>query len=70
MLLHGQFQPLQRIQPQLSRFFREEYLRGQEPTERNVRVSGPSSPSAGVPQLSCFLQPLAPVCRARARLTC
>uniref|UniRef100_A0A8C5S0Q1 BAG cochaperone 6 n=1 Tax=Laticauda laticaudata TaxID=8630 RepID=A0A8C5S0Q1_LATLA len=38
MLLHGQFQPLQRIQPQLSRFFREEYLHGQEPTDRNVRV--------------------------------
>nr|XP_056711988.1 large proline-rich protein BAG6 [Euleptes europaea] len=39
MLLHGQFQPLQRIQPQLSRFFREEYLHGQEPTERNVRMA-------------------------------
>ncbi|XP_063147323.1 large proline-rich protein BAG6 isoform X2 [Candoia aspera] len=39
MLLHGQFQPLQRIQPQLSRFFREEYLRGQEPTDRNVRAA-------------------------------
>ncbi|XP_054831413.1 large proline-rich protein BAG6 isoform X2 [Eublepharis macularius] len=39
MLLHGQFQPLQRIQPQLSRFFREEYLHGQEPTERSVRMA-------------------------------
>ncbi|XP_042305918.1 large proline-rich protein BAG6 isoform X2 [Sceloporus undulatus] len=39
MLLHGQFQPLQRIQPQLSRFFREEYLHGQEPTERNVQMA-------------------------------
>ncbi|KAF7236105.1 Large proline-rich protein BAG6 [Varanus komodoensis] len=39
MLLHGQFQPLQRIQPQLSHFFREEYLHGQEPTERNVRMA-------------------------------
>uniref|UniRef100_A0A8C5S104 BAG cochaperone 6 n=1 Tax=Laticauda laticaudata TaxID=8630 RepID=A0A8C5S104_LATLA len=39
MLLHGQFQPLQRIQPQLSRFFREEYLHGQEPTDRNVRMA-------------------------------
>ncbi|XP_032065206.1 large proline-rich protein BAG6 isoform X2 [Thamnophis elegans] len=39
MLLHGQFQPLQRIQPQLSRFFREEYLHGQEPTDRNVQMA-------------------------------
>ncbi|KAL7986412.1 hypothetical protein Chor_011578 [Crotalus horridus] len=39
MLLHGQFQPLQRIQPQLSHFFREEYLHGQEPTDRNVRMA-------------------------------
>uniref|UniRef100_A0A8D0H079 BCL2-associated athanogene 6 n=1 Tax=Sphenodon punctatus TaxID=8508 RepID=A0A8D0H079_SPHPU len=39
MLLHGQFQPLQRIQPQLSRFFREQYLHGQEPSERNIRMA-------------------------------
>ncbi|XP_070593810.1 large proline-rich protein BAG6 isoform X3 [Erythrolamprus reginae] len=39
MLMHSQFQPLQRIQPQLNRFFREEYLHGQEPTERNIRMA-------------------------------
>ncbi|KAJ7317365.1 hypothetical protein JRQ81_003527 [Phrynocephalus forsythii] len=39
MLVHEQFQPLQRIQPQLSQFFREEYLHGQEPTERNIRMA-------------------------------
>ncbi|XP_064407923.1 large proline-rich protein BAG6 isoform X2 [Latimeria chalumnae] len=38
MLLHGQFQPLQRIQPQLNRFFREQYLNNQDPTEQNIRV--------------------------------
>ncbi|XP_059826869.1 large proline-rich protein BAG6-like isoform X3 [Hypanus sabinus] len=39
MLLHGQFQPLQRIQPQLNRFFQEQYLNNQEPTEQNIRAS-------------------------------
>nr|XP_033772108.1 large proline-rich protein BAG6 isoform X2 [Geotrypetes seraphini] len=39
MLLHGQFQPLQRIQPQLNRFFREEFLHNQEPTEQNTRAA-------------------------------
>ncbi|XP_058867269.1 large proline-rich protein BAG6-like isoform X4 [Acipenser ruthenus] len=39
MLLHGQFQPLQRIQPQLSSFFREQYLQGQEPTDANIRTA-------------------------------
>ncbi|XP_038671218.1 large proline-rich protein BAG6-like isoform X2 [Scyliorhinus canicula] len=39
MLLHGQFQPLQRIQPQLNCFFREQYLNNQEPTEQNIRAS-------------------------------
>ncbi|XP_067319409.1 large proline-rich protein BAG6 isoform X2 [Anolis sagrei] len=39
MLLHGQFQPLKRIQPQLNRFFREEYLHGQEPTDRNIQMA-------------------------------
>lgn len=39
MLLHGQFQPLQRIQPQLNRFFREEFLHNQEPTEQNTRMA-------------------------------
>ncbi|XP_043939196.1 large proline-rich protein BAG6 isoform X2 [Protopterus annectens] len=37
MLLHGQFQPLQRIQPQLNRFFQEQYLNNREPTEQNIR---------------------------------
>ncbi|XP_039624606.1 large proline-rich protein BAG6-like isoform X2 [Polypterus senegalus] len=39
MLLHGQFQPLQRIQPQLSGFFREQYLQGREPTDTNIRAA-------------------------------
>ncbi|XP_069775542.1 large proline-rich protein BAG6-like isoform X3 [Narcine bancroftii] len=39
MLLHGQFQPLQRIQSQLSSFFQQHYLRNQEPTEQNIRTS-------------------------------
>ncbi|XP_059570299.1 large proline-rich protein BAG6 isoform X2 [Alligator mississippiensis] len=39
MLLHGQFQPLQRIQPQLRRFFHEEYLHGREPSDRNLRAA-------------------------------
>ncbi|XP_062454503.1 LOW QUALITY PROTEIN: large proline-rich protein BAG6 [Rhea pennata] len=39
MLLHGQCQPLQRLQPQLRRFFREHYLGGREPTEGNVRAA-------------------------------
>ncbi|XP_041081704.1 large proline-rich protein BAG6-like isoform X2 [Polyodon spathula] len=39
MLLHGQFQPLQRIQPQLCSFFREQYLQGQEPTDANIRMA-------------------------------
>lgn len=37
MLLHGQFQPLQRIQPQLNRFLQEQYLNNREPTEQNIR---------------------------------
>ncbi|XP_074975732.1 large proline-rich protein BAG6 isoform X8 [Caretta caretta] len=39
MLLHGQFQPLQRVQPQLRRFFHQEYLGGREPSDHNVRVA-------------------------------
>ncbi|XP_048376028.2 large proline-rich protein BAG6-like isoform X3 [Stegostoma tigrinum] len=39
MLLHGQFQPLQRIQPQLNHFFQEQYLNNQEPTEQTIRAS-------------------------------
>lgn len=45
MLLHGQFQPLQRIQPQLRRFFHEEYLHGREPSDRNLRVRTPHPPA-------------------------
>ncbi|XP_078073507.1 large proline-rich protein bag6-like isoform X2 [Mustelus asterias] len=39
MLLHGQFQPLQRIQPQLNSFFCEQYLHNLQPTEQNIRAS-------------------------------
>ncbi|EGV95291.1 Large proline-rich protein BAT3 [Cricetulus griseus] len=37
MLLHGHFQPLQRLQPQLRSFFHQHYLGGQEPTPGNIR---------------------------------
>lgn len=46
MLLHGHFQPLQRLQPQLRSFFHQHYLGGQEPTSSNIRVS--ESPDPGV----------------------
>uniref|UniRef100_A0A2R8M7G4 Large proline-rich protein BAG6 n=1 Tax=Callithrix jacchus TaxID=9483 RepID=A0A2R8M7G4_CALJA len=36
MLLHGHFQPLQRLQPQLRSFFHQHYLGGQEPTSSNI----------------------------------
>lgn len=39
MLLHGQHQPLGRIQPQLSQFFTQSYLNGREPTDHNIAVS-------------------------------
>lgn len=39
MLLHGQHQPLGRIQPQLSQFFTQNYLNGREPTDENIAVS-------------------------------
>uniref|UniRef100_A0A7N8XP69 BCL2-associated athanogene 6 n=1 Tax=Mastacembelus armatus TaxID=205130 RepID=A0A7N8XP69_9TELE len=39
MLLHGQHQPLSRIQPQLSQFFTQNYLNGREPTDQNIAVS-------------------------------
>lgn len=39
MLLHGQHQPLGRIQPQLSQFFTQNYLNGREPTDENITVS-------------------------------
>ncbi|MEQ2168408.1 hypothetical protein GOODEAATRI_014000, partial [Goodea atripinnis] len=36
MLLHGQHQPLSRIQPQLSQFFTQNYLNGREPSDENI----------------------------------
>lgn len=39
MLLHGQHQPLSRIQPQLLQFFTQNYLNGREPTDENISVS-------------------------------
>lgn len=39
MLLHGHFQPLQRLQPQLRSFFHQHYLGGQEPTSSNIRMA-------------------------------
>ncbi|XP_026790684.3 large proline-rich protein BAG6 [Pangasianodon hypophthalmus] len=39
LLLHGQSQPLSRIQPQLAQFFSEHYLQGREPTEANIAAA-------------------------------
>uniref|UniRef100_A0A8C2HQV5 BCL2-associated athanogene 6 n=1 Tax=Cyprinus carpio TaxID=7962 RepID=A0A8C2HQV5_CYPCA len=39
LLLHGQHQPLGRIQPQLAQFFIEHFLQGREPTEANITVN-------------------------------
>lgn len=39
LLLHGNAQPLSRIQPQLTDFFTEHYLQGREPTDDNIAVS-------------------------------
>ncbi|XP_066579688.1 large proline-rich protein BAG6 isoform X2 [Amia ocellicauda] len=39
MLLHGQHQPLQRIQPQLRAFFTEHYLQEREPSDANIRAA-------------------------------
>ncbi len=39
LLLHGQHQPLGRIQPHLAQFFTEHFLQGREPTEANITVS-------------------------------
>ncbi|XP_047460724.1 large proline-rich protein BAG6 [Mugil cephalus] len=36
LLLHGNAQPLSRIQPQLTDFFTEHYLQGQEATDANI----------------------------------
>ncbi|XP_011484076.1 large proline-rich protein BAG6 isoform X2 [Oryzias latipes] len=42
MLLHGQHQPLSRIQPMLSQFFTENYLSGREPTDQNIAAAADS----------------------------
>uniref|UniRef100_A0A4W6BPW8 BCL2-associated athanogene 6 n=1 Tax=Lates calcarifer TaxID=8187 RepID=A0A4W6BPW8_LATCA len=42
MLLHGQHQPLGRIQPQLSQFFTQNYLNGREPTDQNITEAADS----------------------------
>ncbi|KAM3614581.1 uncharacterized protein V6R79_016407 [Siganus canaliculatus] len=42
MLLHGQHQPLGRIQPQLSQFFTQNYLNGREPTDANIAAAADS----------------------------
>ena len=39
ILLHGNAQPLSRIQPQLTNFFTEHFLQGQEPSDANIAVS-------------------------------
>uniref|UniRef100_A0AAX7VAT6 BCL2-associated athanogene 6 n=1 Tax=Astatotilapia calliptera TaxID=8154 RepID=A0AAX7VAT6_ASTCA len=42
MLLHGQHQPLSRIQPQLAQFFNQNYLNGREPTDQNIAAAADS----------------------------
>ncbi|TNN37586.1 Large proline-rich protein BAG6 [Liparis tanakae] len=42
MLLHGQHQPLGRIQPQLAQFFTQNYLDGREPTDDNITAAADS----------------------------
>ncbi|KAG1952241.1 large proline-rich protein BAG6 isoform X1 [Pimephales promelas] len=39
LLLHGQHQPLGRIQPQLAQFFIEHFLQGRDPTEANITAA-------------------------------
>ncbi|XP_071253763.1 large proline-rich protein BAG6-like isoform X3 [Salvelinus alpinus] len=39
LLLHGQNQPLGRIQTQLSQFFTQHYLSGSEPTDHNIAAA-------------------------------
>lgn len=56
MLLHGHFQPLQRLQPQLRSFFHQHYLGGQEPTPSNIRVSESPGPT-GFPLPTCQSTP-------------
>ncbi|XP_071763203.2 large proline-rich protein BAG6 isoform X1 [Centroberyx gerrardi] len=42
LLLHGQHQPLGRIQPQLAQFFTQNYLNGREPTDQNIAAAAES----------------------------
>ncbi|KAF7656817.1 hypothetical protein LDENG_00035900 [Lucifuga dentata] len=42
VLLHGQHQPLGRIQPQLTQFFTQNYLSGREPTDQNIAAAAES----------------------------
>lgn len=39
LLLHGNAQPLTRIQPQLTGFFSRHYLQGREPTDHNIQTA-------------------------------
>ncbi|XP_057257350.1 large proline-rich protein BAG6-like, partial [Pezoporus wallicus] len=39
LLLHGRCHPLQRLQPLLRRCFRQRFLRGARPSDRNVRAA-------------------------------
>ncbi|XP_018420276.1 PREDICTED: large proline-rich protein BAG6 [Nanorana parkeri] len=39
MLLHGQSQPLQNLQPQLRSFFLQQYLRQADPTPQNIQMA-------------------------------
>uniref|UniRef100_A0A4W5Q0K5 BCL2-associated athanogene 6 n=1 Tax=Hucho hucho TaxID=62062 RepID=A0A4W5Q0K5_9TELE len=39
LLLHGNAQPLSRIQPQLTDFFNQHYLQGPEPTDANINAA-------------------------------
>ncbi|KAM9838819.1 large proline-rich protein BAG6 isoform 2-T3 [Aulostomus maculatus] len=39
LLLHGNAQPLSRIQPQLTDFFTEHYLHGREPSDTNIATA-------------------------------
>uniref|UniRef100_A0AAQ4QFI6 Large proline-rich protein BAG6 n=1 Tax=Gasterosteus aculeatus aculeatus TaxID=481459 RepID=A0AAQ4QFI6_GASAC len=39
LLLHGNAQPLSRIQPQLTDFFNEHYLQGREPSDANIEIA-------------------------------
>lgn len=67
MLLHGHFQPLQRLQPQLRSFFHQHYLGGQEPTPGNIRVNegrGPPHAPLQLLFLDSTLSPKVPIAPA------